>query len=451
VSNDDVLSAFLRAAEAWVCDGYAFDVRYLAEIKGNDMRVWSASVAVNPLPAQHDVGFRIELPNIAVGQIQGAAARKSDLMRLLKEATSGEVKILGRRLTLGADQPLDYFSEMAYRDRWFSDLHLQVSGDRRPQPTSIALAAIDTALRRSTPPFDGLADAASWLGLSVPGTTTNPPSLVIRVGPPVDLIFDGCSLAQDRLTLKLHAHPKFDLARIELAVRAVPGVALDGRRQVADKIVWKRVREGRRSGLVQVDLHGADNALVMLLIEDSTVRRQWFTDPAKARSNRLLAVQHFDKDLRMTRQAVFESTDSAKFEHGVAALLFLLGFTASVQLESDAPDLIVTTPGGKLVIVECTTRVADFATKIGKLVDRRGALSRYLTASGHPAQVVTVLVCRLPRDQIAMQADELRSHNTVLLTSEDLQASLDSIRIPTDPDQMLDTALAGLTRVAMSS
>lgn len=197
---------------------------------------------------------------------------------------------------------------------------------------------------------------------------------------------------------------------------------------------------------MQIALAQADDVLVMLQIEESNVRRQWFIDPARARNNRLLAVQHFDKELRMLKHAVLESADPTKFEHGVAGLLFLLGFTPSVQLETDAPDLVVTTPGGKLVIVECTTRIADFASKIGKLVDRRGSLSKYLSANGHPATLVAVLVCRLPRDQIAALADEPRAHNVILLAGEDIQGGLDRVRSPTDPDAMLETAIARLDR-----
>ena len=181
-----------------------------------------------------------------------------------------------------------------------------------------------------------------------------------------------------------------------------------------------------------------------LMIEGLTVRRQWFIDPAKARNNRYLAVQHFDRDLRMVRAAVLESSDSVKFEHGVASLCFLLGFTPSVQLETDAPDLVVATPGGKLILVECTMRTSDIATKIGKLVDRRGSLSKHLAASGHPAEVNAVLVCRSPVDQLPAQATEAARNMVILLTNEDLLAAFDRVRSPVDPDEVLAGAAARL-------
>lgn len=439
MSNELVLQTFLAAADGWVCDAYSLDIRFLAGRTENGIEVWDASLALNPLPAKRDLSFRIESADFVIGQFQ-CVQDKSALLDRLADATAGTLKLPDALLLLPKDQSHDFYSEMSHRERWFSDLHLQVFGSRRPQPSPTELAGIDNALRLAHPPFDGLSDVASWLGLRAPGTWPDPPAISIRVGPPVDLITDACGLTDDKLSLTLHAHPQFDVSRVGLAVRAVPGDALDARRQAASEIVWSGVRDGRLVGSAQIQLRHADNALVMLMIGTSTVRRQWFLDPAKARNNRLQAVQHFDEDLKKIRQAVLESSDSAKFEQGVASLLFLLGFSPVGLIETDAPDLIVTTPGGKLAIIECTTRIADFASKLGKLVDRRGSLSKSLTASGHHPLVSAALVCRLPRDQIAAKVDELHTHNVILISGEDLVRGLDQVRFPNDPDRMLDEA-----------
>ncbi|MGH9895545.1 MAG: hypothetical protein ACREA0_26885, partial [bacterium] len=256
----------------------------------------------------------------------------------------------------------------------------------------------------------------------------------------MDIIFDRCRLSADRLYLTLHAHPQFDVGQVHLAVRALPGEGLHGRRQVADHIVWHGVQEERREGVAEVELPKADSALTMLMIGADTVRRQWFVDPARAANHRLLAVQQFDKELRMIRQALFKSTDASRFETAVAALLFLLGLAPMVQLETDSPDLIVATPRGRLAIIECTTCVADIASKIGKLVDRRGALDKMLQAGSYATEVAAVLVCRLPKDQIAAHADTMRSHRTIIVAAEELAEGLDRVRFPFDPDLMLDQA-----------
>lgn len=443
--SDDTLRTFIEATDAWLCDGYALDIRYLADTLDGDSRIWDASIQLNPLPPDIDVSFRVESSVFRVGQIQRHPERKASLLQVLSDAANGLIPLASCRLELINGQPLNYYSEMSHRDRWFSQLHLQVTATQRPPPSSIELAGIDNMLRAAKPPFDGLPDVAAWLGLNAPGTSLNPPSIAIRVGPPADLITDRCRLVDDELTLTIHAHPKFDVHRVGLAIRAAPNIGLSGRAQAADSIIWKRVRNGRREGVAKIRVERADQALAVLLIGESMVRRHWFIDPARARNNRLLAMQYFDKDLRMIKQAVLEATDSAKFENGIAALLFLLGFTPAVQLETDAPDLVVTTPGGQFAIVECTTRTADFATKVGKLVDRRGALIKALAASGHLAQVAAVLICRQPRDQISVQINELRVHGVILLTGEDLMTGFDRVRFPSDPDRLLDDALTQMT------
>ena len=113
-----------------------------------------------------------------------------------------------------------------------------------------------------------------------------------------------------------------------------------------------------------------------------------------------------------------------------------------LPLETDAPDLIVTTPSGRLAIVECTTRIADFASKVGKLVHRRGSLSKSLGSSVQRLTVSAILVCQLPRNQIAAQTSALGLHQVILLTGEDLAEAFNRLRFTTDPDRMLDDAIA---------
>lgn len=444
MSDERTKKGFLTAVQAWVCDGYSCDIRFISSITSSDNSIWEATIYLNPIPPAKDLTTIIECESVIVGNQQLISQKKQMLLKVINNALDGTILIPGNELQLPRDRSLYLYSEMSSRDRWFYDLHLYIGGAVRPNPPQSELALIDSALRSANPPFDGLSDISNWLGLSNPINDSRSSGINIRVSPPIDIIINESSLHEDKLRLILHAHPKFDSRHVGLAVRAVPEDGLSSRRQIADKIIWGKARDGRKVGIVEVEFKGTDSAVVMLMIGSTTVRRQWFVDASKARNHRLMAVQSFDKDLKMVKQAVLENADSAKFESGVAALLFLLGFSPSVQIETDSPDLIVATPVGRVALVECTTRIADFAAKVGKLVDRRGALTKALQASNHPANVAAVLVCRLPRDQIAAQATDLRAHKVILLTREDLEAGFDKLRAPTDPDRMLNEAEAAL-------
>lgn len=440
----EAMHDFLSAVDEWLCDDYTLDIRYVARPTPNGLEIISALIAMNPLKASIDSSFSIATENIVAGQIQQYPVNKKELNNILTESTQRRISIESVTLRLAGNTPFDYYSEMSHRERWFSELHLQISGGRSPISSAESFSKIGNDLRAANPPFDGLSDLTGWLGIDSAALNGGTPTITVRVGPPVDLMTNRCELHDNQLTLVLHAHGAFDPQRISLAVRGLPGGGLVGRQQVASLVKWAAVSNNRREGVASIPIQDSDSALAILMIGASTVRRQWFLDPARARNYRYMAVQHFDTDLRKIRSAVLEAPESAKFEQGVAALLFLLGFSPVLQIETDSPDLIVTTPGGQLVLVECTTKISDFSLKLGKLVDRRGSLSKSLAGAGHPPEILAVLICRSPRDQIAAHEDELRTHKVRLLAREDLVGSFDRVRHPNDPDKIVIDARASL-------
>jgi hypothetical protein len=437
--NDIYKSNFLRAASEWICDAYALTIRYIV-FKNDVGQRWlaDASIDVNPLPHLQNLRFEIEQAGISAGQIELNWQSRQQVLGILDLATRGTIDVHGEPCSLCLESDLYFHSEMATQDRWFSDLNLQVVGERPKSPINIDFVAIDNQLRRSNPPFDGLADVTAWLNLTTPRSTDVQPSIKIRVGPPVDIIIEQCSLTNNELTLVLHAHAELDISGIGLAVRSVPGNGLAGRKQAASQIKWNTEIAGRKEGIVHITVEEADSSLVILMLGNETIRRQWFLDPGKARNSRLVATQLFDNELRRLQKVIFDNNDSREFEKGIASLAFLLGFSSAQQIESDAPDLIVTTPSGRVALVECTLKTADFTSKLGKLVDRRQALSKAFESNRHHAQIYAILICALPRDQIKHDPAELSEHSVALVTKEDLSTAFNQLRHPVVPDKMFD-------------
>lgn len=432
--------SFLSAADEWICDDYSLDIRYIA-IPGTDGPILiSASVGFYPLQSKIDNSFGIQTPNIWVGQIQKYPVKKADIEQILRAAVDGSIALSEINLQLGGNTSFEYYSEMTNSNRWFSELHLRVSSGKIPMPSPQSRLEMDNVLRTAATPFDGIQDVVTWLGIDAAALNGGQPAITIRVGPPVDLIFERSKLSDDYLSLEFHAHPSFNTKRMTLAIRGEPASGLSCRRQMAQSISWGQVADGKLIGTLKTPLPNVDSALTMMLIGQSTVRRQWFVDAARARNRRWMATQHFDADLQKVSNAVLAPVDSRKFEQGVASLLFLLGFSPVVPIETDAPDLIVTTPGGQLVLVECTTRIADFSSKMGKLVDRRGSLSKALSSARHPSDILAVLICALEKDQIASPRDELQGQKVLLLTREDLVAGFDRVRHQADPDALVTAA-----------
>lgn len=443
MSTDDVRSSFLRRCEQWLCDGYSCEVRYIATTNGAELTLVDASIRLNYLLLPVDNQLTLETGPVHAGQRQVVGLPKSDLIDTLTLALDGCVIIEGRKVSLPRSGQLGVHPRVMASNTWFQPLTCLVVG---AQPALIPEGAdLDTALRAGSPPFDGADDLTRWLGLRLP-TSGHLSTISISIMPPVDLLFDQSGFVDDRLRLVLTSASAADRSRVGLAVAAVPSKGLENRVQVADKIQWRDESNGLIEGSVELHFPGATAALSLLLIGEDTVRRQWFVHTGRSPNNRYFAAAQFDPELRMVRQGLFENPDPRRFESAVAALLFVLGFSAAVQLETNSPDLVVSTPSGRLVLVECTTRIADVAAKIGKLVDRRGALQKALQASSQAVDVTAALVCRLPRDQIAAQTDQLRAMGILLASAEDLAAGLNRAQLTADADEILTQALLASSR-----
>jgi hypothetical protein len=444
LNYEEIKAQFFEHAEGWICDSYSWGFSYLAVRNDKEFLIIDSLLHVTPLPPINVKSFSIEAGTLFAGREIIPSLPKEKILKLLSKAANGQLSANGLNLKLQLTTPSEYYSNIPHRDTWYSDLHLQVSGTKLSPPPIEETIANDHALRSGSLPFDGLSDLGLVLQLSDSRVNGQSPKINIHLGPPVDILFGETTLRSNRLRLTLNAHPKFNLEKIGLAIREFPGHELDTRNQMAQEIVWSRAKNGVRKGMPDVVLKNADSALAMLTIGLRTARRQWFLDPDKALNSRYVSTQLFDKELRQLRLSVMEPTDSDRFERGIASLLFLLGFSSAIQVETQAPDIIATTIGGKLALIECTLKISDFPNKLGKLVDRRNALKRTLEANGHALNVSAFLICALPRAQVAVDDSQLSQHQVSLLCKEELAQAFDQLRIPKDPDEMLNRAATKL-------
>lgn len=153
---DTTADRFLSSALRWICEGYSYDARFLAGTRDGKHPIWEASLTLNPLPAKRDLSFVVRGEQFIAGQEQRDHVSQQVLIELVTRAAHGNLTVGEHEL--GLDASLRYYSESTHRDRWLSDLHLQVSGANRGPTAGEVLAAIDDALRSATPPFDGLLD-----------------------------------------------------------------------------------------------------------------------------------------------------------------------------------------------------------------------------------------------------------------------------------------------------
>ena len=245
---------FLKSATEWICDSCSLEINYLATSDQDSIKIIDASLLIYPLPPNKKYNFSIEAGNLIAGRETLPLLSIEEILTRLKKAENGEIDVNGLQLKLQANPDLDYYSENPNRETWFSNLHLVITGSQLNSLPASEFTSNDNSLRCSKFPFDGLADLCSYLQLSDVRATGQATSINLRVGPPVDLIFESSNLHENIFHLNLNAHSKFDTSKIGLATIEFPGNGLESRKQQGKLISWKRPKEGKRAGILKIKL-----------------------------------------------------------------------------------------------------------------------------------------------------------------------------------------------------
>jgi hypothetical protein len=175
----------------------------------------------------------------------------------------------------------------------------------------------------------------------------------------------------------------------------------------------------------------------------------WIADPALSQNPRRAALEEFDENLAVLRDFLFEEQkqrkDARDFEIGVAWLMWILGFSVAhagaTSRTSDATDILATTPGGHMALVECTTGHIKSDTKLAKLVERTRTIRRRLDASGNRhIRLLPVIVTALGRDEVKADLDQAQQLGVVVAAREELSEALTRSIMLQDADRIFSEA-----------
>lgn len=441
MNQDEYRKRFLAAVPHWLKGVRAVDFRYLAARVNGELRIVDAMLQFMPYPIGRPLNFHLETSGYIAGLFQSPENSHASALELVERSLDGRVELGDEEIRLVFDQPFGFYSNMVRRDSWYNELDITLTGEYLQPLSGLEVIAIDNELRSKDTPFDGLPDLITALGLRDPSTGGRQASLQVRIHPPVDIDLKRSQVLGNRLCLALRGAQGLDANSIKLAVMRFPSDDLDTRQQTASKVQWTSQPDGVMDGAVEVDFGQADGALAVLMVGSMPVRRQWFHNPSNARNHRYVGVQTFDKQLKMVRDAVLENENSRRFEQGVSALFYLFGFSPALYMETNAPDILMDSPVGATVVIECTTRIKDFRQKLEGLVDRYGAVKKALAQSKYMGRVEALLIVRQPEEQIVIDAQTLIRHGVRLIASEGLERMLDNAHLPVSPDQFLDEGL----------
>lgn len=445
MNNTELVHECIDHAEAWLSDGYVGEIRCIQYVTENGTFIQSASLTFTPswTSVQIENNLELEASGLVADQIALVGLSKDELTSLVRNACNGQ--IMFRNFSASLPRPerdFDCYSEALYRDRWVFPLKFTIFGDRLAGFSALRAMQLDDALRQASPPFDGLDDLTNWLDLKASRDGASPTGIVVTVAPPLELLFNEHGMESEWLKVKIRLTAGADKRKVGITLRTVPSTVAAGRKELTHQIRWTKKEDGSYIGEVASETGKAVGSQILLTYFGRTVARQWFWDLAKSPSARYHAMAQFDPELKGLRNALFTGTDSREFEKAVGCVAYLTGLSAALPLQTKTPDIVASTPRGRQLVIECAVAISDFSTKLGKLVDRCNALKKGLTEAHITTEVIGVLVCRLPMDQIAKNDAELKKHRILLVTGEALESALrDAWRI-NDVDQIIDKKLA---------
>lgn len=438
MSGEDHLGLFRTASSLWLCDPYSLEIRYVArKVNESSGDILSCFVAFYPIAWPKSENIRVMTSQIIAGRERLSNVSIIELRKILGQLEGGKLNLENLELTLESKSSLSFFTEMVSNDRWFCDAHLVILGDALDPFSTVEIAKINSELRLNQLPFDGMHDLFDYFNLQDCISTYKQPQIEIRISPPIDLISSQCHTSNGKFNLILNAHPNLEKKNVSLAIRTFTSAnqSLPLRKQIAEHIKWLKEND-RQIGTLEIDVENAFTSQAILMLGTNTVRREFFEDIAKVPNRRLFTLSFFDKELKRLKLALYGS-DSDQFEKAVNSLAYLLGFSGCLMNETNAPDIILSSPNENLVIIECTTKISDFSSKLGKLVDRKNSLIKELSDLGDPRKVYSYLVCGLPKDQININERELATHKVTLITQELINGLLNKLKFPQNLEQLL--------------
>ncbi|GGY20669.1 hypothetical protein GCM10008098_11610 [Rhodanobacter panaciterrae] len=437
---------FSKAAREWLCESYHVEYRYVARDIGSSLEVIHAMVLFYPwMNSNQDskqFNFHIKAGNFEIGQMVLPAQVLVEAHRVLDDALNGQINLPSVKMALSSRTSMYHYLRGSAPNPWINMIHMTVTAMGAEQ--FVLPQSLDDDLRRAEVPFDGYTDVLLWLGLNEFSHPGGLPSIAVIVHPPAQIAVQDGKLADENLNLVIDVMPSVDINTVSVAVMGSPPTGISLRKQLRKHLTWALQPDTKRvRGTGAVELPNAYRALVALSIGNTYVQRQWFSDPSLSKNVRFAATQEFDHDLTKIK-ARLNSTDSRVFEKAVAALMFLSGFAPLLPLEDEGPDIIGVTPGGQVVLVECTIKTPDAMAKIGNLVLRREALRAAFTRGKHSNTVMAVLVCQTPRPHIHASDVEIARHDVLLITQENLVNQVVKVQDPVDADEL---CMRGLERL----
>lgn len=204
---------------------------------------------------------------------------------------------------------------------------------------------------------------------------------------------------------------------------------------------------GYKVGAAEIPMEGGSLLHGFISYKNLLQHHYWVNDPANIRNNRKAAYEAYDETLQTLRSVLDEMgqgrRDARRFEYLVSTIFWIIGFS-SIPLDplglNDAVDIVVCSPRGEYMLIECTTDILKSGHKLPKLYERCRAFEQHLQATGHSSRrVLPVLVTSKSPEDVKPELSEAEKMGILVLGQPDIKDLLDTLDTLTNPDAAYDS------------
>lgn len=405
--------------------------------------------------------FTSESKRISVSQTSRKIGPDSVDARL-EDARNGMLRIGERSLQLPPDNsrgyPCAFYPISPHwldpQNRFMRLPTLAIHGGSKDQllrfPNTRPYEDLEWDLRSSNPPYFSLDDLLREAGLPILQQMADWTTLEIIAGPPAQILGQESAIAKNKAEIHLKIASNIEVNDLRLGY-VIPRETSPERGVSAGN--WDLiVEEDFKMARVRIPVRDAPFLQAFLSFREIALHQIWISDPEKGLNPRFIAYEKFDEKLGKLKEFLFERAykkdRASDFEHGVAVLLWILGFSdiqisfRGIKVLEDAPDLIGFTPRLNMIIVECTVGLLNNSDKLAKLVARTAQLKESLVRHGYGfIRVQSAIVTALSRDAVKAELGEAGEHQIAVISRDNLEAMLERIKLPANPDGLFEEAI----------
>jgi hypothetical protein len=397
-------------------------------------------------------------PAVPLGQFESANVRAghfklsdADISRdeFIERIKTGRIPILDGELAFPGNPDRNGANYFPFHEIGLPQRHVSVLWIFGAQSADFLAAlqpGLDWELRACATPYDGVQELLAEYQPGILQGVNRIDLAALEV-----VAVDGSSIVEgETATLAVKTATKAAPERVTVGVRVTSQNKVVERRQFAGAdFSWRLDDKGMRIGELKFSVPRAAIVQAFANYNGVTQHFYFFGDLTSFQNSRRAAYEAFDPKLEtmmdIVAKAQGKGIESRDFEAAMSWLFWMLGFApgyiGGARRMSDAPDFVVSTPGGNIAIVECTTGMLKEERKLHILHERTELVRNNLGASStRGVRVLPVMITAKSRSAITPDLEHAERLGVHVIAREDLDQLIPQSLFPQNADQLFEQA-----------